>query len=1275
MHLLTAQAGTVEDGKDPIDLAQTPGDIVVLTSADTEIAGLAKAQNAMSAECPDHSSLRLANLLYLSHNYSVDLYLEQTLKAAKLIIIRVLGGPSYWRYGLDEVTRLARGLGIKLAVVSGSAYQDDTLDSFSTLEKNETERLWAYLVEGGPENYQNFLRYTHHIITPKYPAPASARPLPKAGIYWPEGQLGAALKSVSDMQPHWQPDAPIAVLTFYRALLQSGDLAPIDEMIRALKSAGLNPLPLYASSLKDSTAAAKLTELLAEAKPAIVINTTSFAISNPGQNWHGTLLDKQGAPVIQAILSGSNKTQWQDNPRGLIARDIAMNVALPEIDGRLTSRAISFKAELGRDDNVEANIIGHQPEPGRVGFVASLAANWAKLAHTPVAERRIALILSNYPATDGRIANGVGLDTPAGTITLLKAMQQQGYQVDDIPEDGTSLIKALQHEGNEDHQWPAFPLGSYKAAFASLPQEFQNDVEEKWGPPEQDNALRGRETNSAHFPIRALLLGDMVLGVQPGRGSGLDAKQSHHDGTIPPPHEYIAFYLWLRLAYQMHAIIHMGKHGNLEWMPGKALALSETCTPEILLGATPHIYPFIVNDPGEGAQAKRRTSAVIIDHLTPPLTRAESYGPLKDLEGLVDEYYEAAGVDPRRTSLLGREILDLAVRIGLSKDCEIEEHDCDNTKLQKLDNFLCELKELQIRDGLHIFGNAPTGAQKTNLLLALTRLPRGVGKGADQSLLRALSDDLKLNSDPTESDDSAAPFDPLITDMTALWHGPRPNCLDEITEQSWRTHGDTVERLELLAEQLVSGARKPDAQWAATAPVLENITNDLAPLLESCGALEIKGVLTALNGKFVEPGPSGAPTRGRLDVLPTGRNFYTIDNRTIPTETAWKLGSASAEKIIRAYTQEQGSWPKQIALSAWGTSNMRTGGDDLAQALAFIGTRPTWDSASRRVTGFEIIPLSELKRPRVDILFRISGFFRDAFPAQIDLLQSAISAVAALDEDETMNPLRAHTSARLKDLSSSKTQNRKDADPTDQKLAAARIFSSGEMQYGAGLKDMIHSGNWQSRTELAEEYIAKSHHIYGQDIENDIAAAQNAEQHFRALLKSTNLVVHNQDSREFDLLDSEDFYQFEGGLAAAVENETGSAPTIYHNDHSNPENPRVQTLDQEIAKIVRGRAANPKWIAAIQRHGARGASEMLATVTNLSAFASLTNAVSPSHFEALYEAYLVDEDVRDFLQNHNKPAMQDIAGQFQAAIERGLWQPKRNSTWDYLAQLQQDETE
>lgn len=1265
MHLLSAQIGTVDDGTDPIDLAQTPGDIVVLTSADTEIAGLARAcereqvgaDAVWASEAPNkkttkaHKSLsqpaptlRLTNLLQLSHNYSVDLYIEQTLKHAKLIIIRVLGGPSYWRYGLDEVTRLARANNIKLAVVSGSAYRDETLDSFSTLEQKETDQLWSYLVEGGPENYQAFLNHCHHLIDTNHPAPITAQPLPKAGIYWPN----ETIHSLSDLKTKWQENAPIAAITFYRALLQGDDLAPINALINSLQEQGLNPLPIFASSLKDEIAADIIEQLFNNASPDVIINTTSFAISNPGNEWQGTILDKPGKPVIQAILSGSSFESWSENARGLTARDIAMNISLPEIDGRLTSRAISFKADFGRSDAVETNLIGHKPIESRIDFVSGLATNWIKLAGKKREERNIALILSNYPATDGRIANGVGLDTPASTVHMLKEMKKAGYEINDIPQTGDDLIKQLQLETTDKTKWGFFSLTNYQTYFEKLPVTFKQDVINRWGTPETDEFFSNDEQG---FPVRTLTSGKVTIGVQPGRGSGLDAKQAHHDATIPPPHHYIAFYGYLREQFQMDAIIHMGKHGNLEWLPGKALALSEACTPEIMLGPTPHIYPFIVNDPGEGAQAKRRTSAVIIDHLTPPLTRAESYGPLKDLESLVDEYYEAAGLDPRRIKVLGPKIIDLAQSIGLSTECGFEPSDCLDEQLQKLDNFLCELKELQIRDGLHFFGQCPAPDQFNNLIIALTRLPREGGENQNQSLLRAISQDLNLE------------FDPLTAKLTDPWQGEKPEPLASIIDTPWRTNGDTVERLELMAKALVEKNLAPNPNWQNTNAVLAFIENTLTPILKNCAEQEKENFLKALDGEFIEPGPSGAPTRGRADILPTGRNFYTIDNRTIPTETAWNLAKKSAENIIKTYTQEHGQWPKQIAMSAWGTSNMRTGGDDLGLAMRLIGTEPVWDEASRRVTNFKITPLSELKRPRVDVMFRISGFFRDAFPAQIDLLQSAINAVADLEEDDQANPIAASVKKAMQNYINEELD-----EETAEKRAKARIFGSAEMQYGAGLKELIHSGNWQQKSDLANAYINNSAYAYGQGIEGEQALT-----HFKALLKNSNLVVHNQDSREFDLLDSEDFYQFEGGLAAAIEEISNKSPEIYHNDHSNPENPKVQTLEQELAKIVRARAANPKWIESIMRHGAKGASEMLATVANLSAFACLTNVVKPHQFEMLFETYLVDEKVRQFLQSSNKPAMQEMAAIFQDVIDRGLWQPKRNSAYQYLNELQSKE--
>ncbi len=633
-------------------------------------------------------------------------------------------------------------------------------------------------------------------------------------------------------------------------------------------------------------------------------------------------------------------------------------------------------------------------------------------------------------------------------------------------------------------------------------------------------------------------MGRVVVGLQPARGYHIDPDATYHAPDLAPPHGYLAFYLWLRHRFDAHAVVHLGKHGNLEWLPGKATALSAACLPEAVLGPLPHLYPFIVNDPGEGTQAKRRAGAVVVDHLTPPMTRAESWGELAELEALIDEHQEAQALDPRRLPHLRERILERSHELGLARDLGIEPGD---DHLAELDNHLCEIKELQIRDGLHVFGRSPEGGQLTDLLVALARAPRGRGEGGNASLLRALAADLELG------------WDPLGATLGDPWAGPRPPAL--IGPGPWRTHGDTVERLEILSRRLVAGEVAADPGWQATHAVLREIDRRLRPAVGSCGEAELAGLLAGLDGRRVSPGPSGAPTRGRPEVLPTGRNFYSVDCRAVPTPAAWQLGWRSAELVVEQYLQRHGTWPRQVALSAWGTANMRTGGDDIAQALALMGCRPQWDTNSRRVIGVEVLPIGVLGRPRVDVTLRISGFFRDAFPAQIELLDDACRAVAGLDEPEHDNPLAAAVAADAAMLAA-------EGLPADlaRRRASGRIFGSKPGSYGAGLQALIDERGWHDEGDLARAWLAWGGYAYGRGVEDREARPDLARR-----LASVELVLHNQDNREHDLLDSDDYYQFEGGLAATVRHLSGRQPEMFHSDHSRPEHPRVRTLRRRSA--------------------------------------------------------------------------------------------------------------
>lgn len=1240
MHLLAATPGTISNGDEAIDLDQSPGDIVLLTVADSDLACFAAAAAAVRAGEDGRPSMRLVNLLQLKHPYSVDLYVEKVIAHARFVCVALLGGRSYWPYGVDEIAAIARAKGIAFAAIADGREPDPALTAASTVAPEMLDRIRDYLRQSGVANATALLRTAARAIGRDLGIPNDPLPLADAGLY----VSGIDRPTLNDAMADWTDGQPVVLFTFYRALVAAGTLEAVDAVIAALSAQGLNVVAAHVRSLREPFAVDWLGGTIDRIAPDVIVNATSFAASTPGDARSAGVLERADCPILQIALAAVDEDDWRGSARGLGPRDLAMNVALPEVDGRIFTRAVAFKAAERFDARTECGIVTPRVVPDRVAFVASSAANWARLRRTAPAERRVALVLANYPNRDGRIGNGVGLDTPASAAAIVAALADAGYDTGTAPRDGRTLMAMMlagrtNDLGSVGRATVSLPLDTYDVAFAALPPTAREAITARWGAPADDPFVR-----DGAFRLAVHVFGRLAIAVQPARGYNVDPKETYHDPALPPPHAYLAFHVWLNHVFGAQAVVHVGKHGNLEWLPGKALALSDACFPEICAGPVPQLYPFIVNDPGEGTQAKRRIGAVIVDHLTPPLTRAESYGPLRQLEALVDEYYLAAGMDPRRIDRLRRDIIDLARGQGLDADAGMV-GDSDDA-LAALDNYLCELKEMQIRDGLHVFTRSPHGSLRRDLLVALARTPRGYDHPGQASLLRALADDLALA------------FDPLDCRLGDRWEGPRPTPLAKVTDDPWRTIGDTVERLELLALDSLDG----EGQGHFSAAVLAAIRDDLAPRVDACGRREGAALLRALDGRFVPPGPSGAPTRGRPDVLPTGRNFYSVDTRAVPTATAWDLGQRSAELLVADYLQREGDYPKAMALSAWGTANMRTGGDDIAQALALMGVRPRWEWTSGRVVGFEVISVTELRRPRVDVTFRVSGFFRDAFPEQIDLIDSAARTIQALDESESDNPAAARVrreAAALVDAGS---------DPkVATRRAGARVFGSKPGAYGAGLQAMIDERLWHSRADLADIYLEWGSYAYGGGIEGD------AERElFARRLAAADAVVQNQDNREHDLLDSDDYYQFEGGIAAAVEHLSGRKPLSYHNDHSRPERPVVRTLEDEIGRVVRARVTNPKWIAGVMRHGYKGAFEIAASVDYLFAFAATTHAVKDHHFDAVYAAFIEDEAVRAFMADANPAALRETAARLAEALDRGMWKPKSNSASLLLADIAGD---
>jgi cobaltochelatase CobN len=1110
MHIPLIETRTLDETVEALDLGQTPADIVFLSFSDSDLNALARAYEA----CPEPKpSLRIASLAALRHPLSVDLYLEKVCARAKLVVARVLGGADYWRYGVDELSALARRRGVKLALLPGDRRRDARLDEASTLDPEAVPQIWRYFDEGGPENMGACIAFLASEI-----GGAAAVPPPVSVSAF--GRFDAACFEAG-------PDAAYALLVFYRSIYLANDLAPIEALARALRDKRFAVTSVFVTSLKDEAALSPLRAFLDRQRFDVVLNATAFSARLDMSE--GTALDALDAPIMQVVLAGASLDAWRTSQRGLGPSDLAMHVALPEIDGRVLSRAISFKAPGARDAQTEFAALAHRPLADRVDFVAELACRWANLRRRAPSDKRLACILPDYPARGGRTGYAVGLETPASAITICETLRAAGYDVA-CGLDAASLIAALA----EGPLQASLTLAEYEAELASTPPDFRQSLFAAWGDPAED-----RDAIDGAFRLRFVRLGKLIIAVQPDRGDSPSRKGDYHNLNLPPRHAYVAFYFWLIRREKVDAIVQLGAHGTLEWLPGKAVALSESCAPEVLLGATPVIYPFIVNNPGEAAQAKRRTSAVTIGHLTPPLIAAGSHGAALELEGLYDEFAEAQTLDPRRARAIATLILEQGRNSGLLKECAAADKPPEEA-LVALDAWLCDLKEMRIGDGLHVFGRSPESAD-------------GFTAGLDL--------------------DAAA--------------------------------RDT------LSERVAAS-----------------------------GTAESLGLLRALGGQFVPPGPAGAPARGRLDVLPTGRNLYAIDPRAAPTRNAWEIGRRAAEEILKRHAQDHGEWPKRMVLDLWGSATMRTGGDDLAQAFALIGCRPTWDAASTRVSGFEVLPLAMLGRARVDVTLRISGLFRDVFPSQIALFSAAVRAVAALEESAEDNPLA--------DL---------------ERPSLARIFGAAPGSYGVGLGARIARGEWSERSELAEAYLAATSHAYDGDGEAREAAAE-----FRTKVAGAEAFVHVQDLPGQDALDADAFAEHEGGFAAAAA-EMGANPALYHLDSTIPGAPKIRTLAQEIVRALRGRAANPRWLQGQMRHGHRGAAEIAQSLDNLFCFAALTDAVESAQFDLMFDATLGDDSVRAFLVGANRQAACHMANIFQQAAARGFWLSRRNSSARILASV------
>jgi len=1243
-----------------------PNLIAFLTHAGTDLMTLDRAR----ADLPAGLRVVGLSLLAISSEEQMLATLNGEVAEAAIVVLRIHGRVE--TVPASELLRQrCRERGQRLLFVSGTGELDPQMAQAGDVPLDVLQAVTSYLICGGPGNFIECVKFLSDRLLLTGHGHRDPQVMPEHGIYLRDIE-GADL---DDWRKQADLSKPVAAILFYRAHLLSGNTAFIDALAEALAARGLEPLCIFTSSLKDQHNGEPAAFGFFSTPPSVVISTLSFAhgdvnsggVTRPGMNV--TALEKLGAPILQTMAASVPQASWEISARGLNPLETAINVAIPEFDGRIVTVPVSFKERQSGHDGAL-----YSPHPERMARVAGIAAQLVGLRQKPNAQKRVAFVLTNSSAKAAQVGNAVGLDAPASLLNLLRAMRGRGYTIGPLPEDSDSLFHELLSRGSYDDNYPLNPALAHKLAvaryrewFDSFPENVRKRLIRSWQEPGRDAKEPWRDESNFHFA--ALELENALLALQPPRGYGMSPDAIYHTPDLPPTHHYTAFYRWLAAPQTLggwgaDAIVHVGKHGTLEWLPGKGVGLSGECFPDLLLGDMPLVYPFIINDPGEGSQAKRRAHAVIVDHLTPPMTVAETYGALAELNQLVNEYYSLEKLDPTKLPIVQRQIWDLIEKTNLRADLDLKtmlsrdhgdhKHDWDEQVtaegvpttlaemsgnevahlIEDIDGYLCELGLAQIRDGLHILGHMPP---LPDMLRSLTRLPNAGAPGLQTALADRFGFSLPdlLDQPGTRLDSTAA--------VGGAMCNSRADVLRELDRlalslfNALEDCGFQTSQLSEIERQIVGEVH------SAIDAALRYACETLVPNLERVDE-EIANVLNALEGRYVPAGPAGAPSRGMASILPTGRNFYAVDPRALPSPAAWQVGQQLARESLARYLKEEGAHPEMVGLSIWGTSQMRTQGDDVAEALAFLGVRPVWNAQSRRVEGVEAIPLAELGRPRIDVTLRISGFFRDAFPHLIALLDDAVRLVVSLDESLDQNFPRKHYLAEMDK-------------PTDlpiedvEEKALFRIFGAKPGSYGVGLQHLIDTGHWKTADDLAKVFLEWGGYAYGRN-----SYGSDAHGVFADRLKTVQVALHNQDNREHDIFDSDDYYQFHGGMVATIRSLTGERPKAYFGDSARPEASRVRDLKEEALRVYRSRVINPKWIASIQRHGYKGGLELTATVDYIFAFDAAADIAPDFVYEGLAEHYAFDGTMRQFLERSNPWALNAISKRLLEAAERGLWE-------------------
>lgn len=1118
-------------------------------------------------------------------------------------------------------------------------------DHADGLEDGTWAVLCRYFKLGGPENLRGALLRLLALLrdmTVDVPVPQ----VPDLeGVYHPD--LGVFQNVEDYARLRIDPAKPTVGVWFFHTYWQNGNLASVDAIIQEVEARGANALAVFSMRFKDAEVGNRGADevardyLLKNGKPRIdvLINVMSMSMTMVNSAYKEVLPGLDVA-CLQALSSTNPYAVWNDSEQGLSTMDVTFQAAQPEFDGALITVPVATREEDTQDSLTGGLIPRLVPIPDRVEAIVSMALKWAGLRRKANAEKRVAIIFHHYPPRNDRIGCAAGLDSFESVRLLLSRLSDEGYLVNRMFESGDELAKELLAAMTCDRRW-LLPEELPQRAKASvgrelfqpwhetLPQDVRQDMVESWGaPPGELFAYKDR----LYFP--GFHDGNVFVTIQPPRGRLEKIDALYHELRLPPPHQYVAQYRYIRDEFKADAVIHVGKHGSLEWLPGKSLGLSRSCYPDVAVQDLPNIYPYIINDPSEGTQAKRRSYCCIVDHLTPSFVNADLYDHLSDVDAVLAEYADAARQDPGKLPLLAVQLWEAVERADLHHDLSITRQqaleDVD-AFVERLHAHLSELADTMIADGLHVLGQPPESERLVSLLAQMTRLPNPGAASLREEILAAWGFDPEvLLADGGRLAPGAQ--GERVGKVLARAHAQAESLIRAVTATGFNPAGVG----DVVREQL--GGDHPQVE-----KTLAYVVATLAPNV-SLVTKEQDAVLDALSGRFVRPGPSGAPTRGQADILPTGRNFYSLDPRTIPSPAAWEVGKALGDALLERHLKDTGRYPSTVGIILWGGSTMRTKGDDIAEILYLLGVRPVWRSGGL-VAAIEVVPSEALGRPRIDVSPRISGFFRDAFPNLVELVDEAVAIVAALREPPESNFVRRHVTEDVQLLEAEGLSAEQ-----AWRQATQRIFGCPPGTYGAGVAELVESKDWKTRKDLADIYIRYSAHPYGKKL-----AGRSDPAAFKRVLARMEVTVKNEDSREYDMLSCVDFYNYHGGLIAAAGVVRGADPASYVGDSSDPRRVAMRSTHEEAKHVLRARLLNPKWLNGLKRHGYKGAGDISKVMDVIIGWDATAGVMEDWMYNRLAAAYALDPAMQDWLKKVNPYALRNILDKLLETIERGMW--------------------